>query len=138
MSDRNTLQIFPPSAYLKNDSSQKIMFQQSMTEVVSEMQSIQDFAFISGQMMHIISDNSFEKDTLKLVVQTATDQVYSLLEDVSYNYLTRITLFCFQFILSNIWIMKPTKPKVFMKKMEFNYNFGKTLSNIFVTEKCIH
>jgi hypothetical protein len=107
-----------------------------MTEVVSEMQSIQDFAFISGQMMHIISDNSFEKDTLKLVVQTATDQVYSLLEDVSYNYLTRITLFCFKFISLKDEINKTQS--FYKKKLEFNYNFGKTLSNIYATEKCIH
>jgi hypothetical protein len=54
-----------------------------MAEVASEIPDIQDFAFISGQMMHIISENSFEKDAFKLVVQTATDQVYSMLDNVS-------------------------------------------------------
>ena len=54
-----------------------------MTEVASEIPEIKDFAFISEQMMCILSENSFEKDAFKLVVQTATDQVYSMLDDVS-------------------------------------------------------
>ena len=55
-----------------------------MEEVVTELQDIQDFSYISGQIVNIISEQSFEEDTFKLVIQTATDQTHCELDCVSF------------------------------------------------------
>jgi hypothetical protein len=61
-----------------------------MEEVVTELQDIQDFSYISGQIVNIISEQSFEEDTFKLVIQTATDQSNSELDCVSFFILCQL------------------------------------------------
>lgn len=54
-----------------------------MDEVVTELQNIQDCSYFSEQMINNISEKSYEQTCFKLVIQNATDQAYSDLEDVS-------------------------------------------------------
>jgi hypothetical protein len=54
-----------------------------MDDVVSELQSILSFSFISEEILNTISDESFEEEILKRVIRTATEQPTLELEDVS-------------------------------------------------------
>jgi hypothetical protein len=51
-----------------------MFLQQSTLEVISELQSIIDLSFISGEILNTISDDSFEEAILKKVIQSATEQ----------------------------------------------------------------
>ena len=63
----------------------KFIFQQSTNDVVSEMQSILNFSFISGEILSTISDGSFEEEILQQVIKAATEQDSWDLEDVSWS-----------------------------------------------------
>jgi hypothetical protein len=60
-----------------------LSFQQSIDDVVSELQSILSFSFISEEILSTISDETFEEEILKWVIRTATEQATLELEDVS-------------------------------------------------------
>jgi hypothetical protein len=60
-----------------------MFLQQSTEDVVTELQSILSFSFISGEILNTISDESFEEEILKQVIRTSTEQDNLELDDVS-------------------------------------------------------
>jgi hypothetical protein len=61
-----------------------MFLQQSTEDVVTELQSILSFSFISGEILNTISDGSFEEEILKQVIRTSTEQESLELDDVSF------------------------------------------------------
>ena len=60
-----------------------LCFQQSMDDVISELQSILNFSFITGEILNTISDESYVEDVLKKVIQAATEQDNFELDEAS-------------------------------------------------------